>query len=503
VVDATLSTVRRPGSPRRAIEPSPASRRASQHRARRRTAMRTFFITIAVLTGVVVAATGLGFVMDAVYSGKALPGFVVAGHDIGGLAPPQITAVLGQAESAITVDLTVGDETQKATGADLGITVNKEHILTTVAEQARRALWIYNLNKRTEIPLDVTIDAAQFNIWLAGHFPHQFRTPVDAGLKYNPKTHQFDVVPSVPGAGATAADLSTLATKLSYTGQTAYTMTLGPIPAPVGDDLAGKTADKANATLGVTCALTFEDETVYTLSPDDIAALTTVTTTADGLGLTYKPATATAFVDKTLAPSLNREPVTLKQTVDETGVVLEVAQEGKPGRTLLNTTGVGADIAACLAGGADKAIPVIFQDIPYTTDETIKPSHPDPPASSASTHWADVNLTTQTVTLMDGTTPGASFTVSSGAPETPTPIGTFHVYAKVPLQSMSGCNPDCYYYPDVHWSTWFYGNYGFHEAYWRSDFGAAVSHGCINMRLEDAEAVYNWLRIGDAVTVHT
>ena len=135
--------------------------------------------------------------------------------------------------------------------------------------------------------------------------------------------------------------------------------------------------------------------------------------------------------------------------------------------------------------------------------QTSTPPATTPPAGSESAHWADVNLEEQTVTLMDGYIPTSTFVLSSGAPGHPTPTGVFHVYAKVFAQSLSGCvDGDCYYYPNVHWATWFYEDYGFHEAYWNEDFGTPVSHGCLNLTYSDAQAVYDWLSISDAVYVH-
>jgi hypothetical protein len=51
----------------------------------------------------------------------------------------------------------------------------------------------------------------------------------------------------------------------------------------------------------------------------------------------------------------------------------------------------------------------------------------------------------------------------------------------------------------------------FHGTYWHTDFGRPKSHGCINMRTEEAKWLYRWtlpeplpaerLRIGRGTTV--
>ena len=131
------------------------------------------------------------------------------------------------------------------------------------------------------------------------------------------------------------------------------------------------------------------------------------------------------------------------------------------------------------------------------------PKPPKPPKGSESSHWADVNLTTQTVTLMNGKLVVKSFTTSSGKKGMETPMGIFSVYSKTAIQTLSGCaGGECWYYPGTKWLTWFYRDYGFHTAYWHNDFGKPRSHGCLNLREKDAKAVYDWLVRGDKVVIH-
>jgi lipoprotein-anchoring transpeptidase ErfK/SrfK len=38
----------------------------------------------------------------------------------------------------------------------------------------------------------------------------------------------------------------------------------------------------------------------------------------------------------------------------------------------------------------------------------------------------------------------------------------------------------------------YYKDWALHGAYWHNNFGHTMSHGCINMRQVDAEALFNW-----------
>jgi lipoprotein-anchoring transpeptidase ErfK/SrfK len=99
------------------------------------------------------------------------------------------------------------------------------------------------------------------------------------------------------------------------------------------------------------------------------------------------------------------------------------------------------------------------------------------------------------------------YPISAGAPITPTPIGQFKVYSKIPLQDMKGNNPDGskYLQPNVRWISYFKaGGYAVHGNYWRpaSVFGAVnTSHGCVS--LPEDQVVYDWTTIGTTVIVHT
>jgi hypothetical protein len=97
-------------------------------------------------------------------------------------------------------------------------------------------------------------------------------------------------------------------------------------------------------------------------------------------------------------------------------------------------------------------------------------------------------------------------TVSTGIPSrgpspngipSDTPIGNFHISRKTPSRHMGDGNLtsdlEAYELPGVPWVSYFqsYG-IGFHGTYWHNNFGWPMSHGCVNMRNEDARWIYRW-----------
>lgn len=113
----------------------------------------------------------------------------------------------------------------------------------------------------------------------------------------------------------------------------------------------------------------------------------------------------------------------------------------------------------------------------------------------------EVDLTHQKVYAYDGNRKTYEFTISSGKWGR-TPTGEFRIWSKVKSQLMKGGNPkdNTYYYlPNVPWVMFFYNDqiakmrgFSFHGTYWHSNFGTPMSHGCINMKSEEAKILYDW-----------
>jgi lipoprotein-anchoring transpeptidase ErfK/SrfK len=132
------------------------------------------------------------------------------------------------------------------------------------------------------------------------------------------------------------------------------------------------------------------------------------------------------------------------------------------------------------------------QPVATVVDLGAVPQHPEPPTNDK---WIEVDVARQQVIAYVGAEPIRAFLVSTGLPRTPTVTGTFRIWGKTPLQDMSGgsrVRGDYYFAPDVPWVQYFYADYSFHGTYWHSNFGQPMSHGCVNMRTEDAKWMFDW-----------
>ena len=111
----------------------------------------------------------------------------------------------------------------------------------------------------------------------------------------------------------------------------------------------------------------------------------------------------------------------------------------------------------------------------------------------------EVNLNNQHLYAYEGNHLIYDFPVATGK-WYPTPTGTFYIWVKLRYTRMSGgTGADYYNLPNVPFVMFFYNDsvsksqgFSLHGAYWHNNFGHPMSHGCVNMRAEDVEKIYNW-----------
>lgn len=118
----------------------------------------------------------------------------------------------------------------------------------------------------------------------------------------------------------------------------------------------------------------------------------------------------------------------------------------------------------------------------------------------------EVDLTMQTLTAYEYDQSVFHTNISSGIPNGPsdanglstkTPEGEFRIQDKMPAKHMGDGNlfadADDYELPGVPWTCFFTAQgHAFHGTYWHENFGVPMSHGCINMRTEEAKWLFRW-----------
>lgn len=137
----------------------------------------------------------------------------------------------------------------------------------------------------------------------------------------------------------------------------------------------------------------------------------------------------------------------------------------------------------------------------YKTDEVESPKIANVLGANNSNKRIEVDLTTQTLRAFEGDQKVYEFLISSGK-WGKTPTGTFRIWGKFRYTKMEGGKKELntyYYLPNVPFVMFFenedvpaYRGFSIHGTYWHSNFGHPMSHGCINMKTEEAGIIYDW-----------
>lgn len=118
--------------------------------------------------------------------------------------------------------------------------------------------------------------------------------------------------------------------------------------------------------------------------------------------------------------------------------------------------------------------------------------------------WIEVDLSDQKLYMKEDDTTVGNFLVSTGK-WYPTPTGEWRIWTKLRYTRMKGGSKALgtfYDLPNVPYTMYYYKGYGIHGAYWHNDFGTPRSHGCVNMKPDEAGIVFNWAPVGTRVVVH-
>lgn len=179
-------------------------------------------------------------------------------------------------------------------------------------------------------------------------------------------------------------------------------------------------------------------------------------------------------------------PVEVPEPALESNALVSLTEDGNELVSSANAPEVESPVsipAKELIGPADLLLtgPRLFEPV---DDELLyhQPAYPDE-------KWIEINVTEQQVTAWEGNVPVLSFLASTGLPNTPTVLGEYNIYWKLESTLMTGPG---YYLPEVPYTMYFYAGYALHGAYWHNNFGNPMSHGCVNLSIDNAKALFEW-----------
>ena len=115
-------------------------------------------------------------------------------------------------------------------------------------------------------------------------------------------------------------------------------------------------------------------------------------------------------------------------------------------------------------------------------------------ARADSPYIIHVDVEQKRLTLFEGERIVKSYTVATGAWDTPTPVGVFTITHR--FSGQMGGFGTCFLGLNVPW-----GDYGIHGTNKPESIGYSASHGCIRMRVADAEELYALVPNGTKVVI--
>lgn len=238
------------------------------------------------------------------------------------------------------------------------------------------------------------------------------------------------------------------------------------------------------------------DEFSTTLPAETLFSFIIFTTEDDQLTLTFDEEKTESYLS-TLAPKIDRSAQTKKVSATDNSTITE----GRKGRKL-NVSKSAKNLIEHLKTANTTPVALAADEVePRVVKETAAYT-----LGRIDGKYIEVDLSLQTLNLIDGNQPVRGFRVSTGKWSSPTPIGEFtiHNHHRTAWSKRYGLYMD-------HWMAITPdGVYGIHQLpRWpdgriegTSHIGTPVSHGCIRLAPGDAEYVYNWAENGTKVFIH-
>ena len=453
-----------------------------------------------------------GIVYAANYSGRALPGTTVAGTPVAGMTRDQVIAAVNERADAATVTLTVEGKTTQASLNEAGITVEADETADAAMKGSTSLpAFVSALFSKRNVEPVVTVSEESIKKLAATANSTLTSEMKDAAVVVAEDGESFTFTPAQNGNGVSTEDV---ASAVKQAGATLTSVTqdvsVRQMEPSITTENAEAVAEKANALLDTPIEISDGIDTFTAERSDKVKWVEFLTKDDGSLDDPSIDAVKVADWVNALAAKTDVKPENRVDNVDSAGNVLTVAREGKKGLKTNNTEQITKDVVAAMTDG--KAYEGLFHydDVEpgSETKQVAEGTENLVYQAAEGEKWVDINLSDNSVTAyVGGKVAGGPFYMVPGAPETPTIVGTFHVYLKYDVQTMRGENADGTKYETegVPWVTYFSGGYAMHGAPWRSSFGWSGyggSHGCVNMPVDAAKFIYDWTDMGDTVVVH-
>lgn len=471
------------------------------------------FLTIACLVLAVLSLTAAsGVTVAAIYQNRVLPKTFVAGAAVGGVKAADASTTITETArdySRQPITLALNDQTAQVRLGDLGVTIDTNQTASQITNQADSWQWVSysywrNFFQKKNIGLTYTIDDSQLEKTLQSKFS---LAKAAQNAKLSVVNNVIVVEPGVIGA---TFDLVGLKTNIAMylAGSAGNTMA---ISAQISDpDITTDSANQTKAVIEQTIPTVYLVNNGQNLNITPTGIYPEISFTAKGSHYDWQidQSKLAAYIDSTISKKINVKTVA-QVTMSDTGLI---TTQGVDGKNVDSKTLASKIIAAIINNTDTKVSPI---SVPINTISfTSKIAYPNYTLGTFPGLYLDVSLSTQRISVINGSTLVAQYLISSGGWKTPTPVGTFYIFNKIseayspdfklwmPMWNGLATSPD---------GTGYLG-YGIHALVcWDkactnregvTHIGTPVSHGCIRVDDNGIPWIYNNAPIGTPVIIH-
>jgi lipoprotein-anchoring transpeptidase ErfK/SrfK len=433
------------------------------------------------------------------YHARAYPGVKVGGSDVGNLDQAAITNRLNSDTATYKLTVSVSGQPQQVSAEDLNLSLNQQNSAKSAISEGKGAwLPLYGLVyswKNGVVDVQYTLDETKLNQITTKLAGSGSAPATDAKVVIEGETVKVEA--DKPGQGIDVVKLASLIKQSIARGTSQASIDEGVTQAAVTTDEATVMAATVRKTLALPISIKAAEKS-FNPGAAEVGKWITVAPADGKLILGINQDAVKAYIDG-VAGQVDVKAVN-KQINMVNGVVKTVS-EGKNG-SALDKTALAALVSKAVTTGADTAIvgvmaPVAFKNI---TNNTV----------DLEGKYIEINLSRQHLWAYDNKQLVFESPITSGATGAgfATIQGLFSVKAKQTNRNLNGYGIGYDYNVFVNYWMPFSGNYGMHDASWRTAFGGqdyyyGGSHGCVNLPAATAAWVYNFVLVGTPVWVHS
>ncbi len=458
----------------------------------------------AILALGVVLAGGMGaqLTVESLYAGRVYPGVRVAGVDVGGSSLAQARSALKQRLRDYAVTLQVGDRTYRASPAQVGVDYDVSATLDDAYLRGRNH-WYAPLGlldaSRQPVAFAYRVDAPRQAGFVEAVVKQTGRAPVDASVVINEGVPQ--VKPDTNGIGLSREEVVAAINRLASAAERQpVKLQVSSQPAEITADKVTTAIDETKILLAVPVTLTYQGRT-FRPTPADMGEWIAYDKATSG-----KPVLVPRIREdgikhylQFVALAINVNPVNRKVVVEN-----GVSREERPGKEglQLDQDALSKLIAASVASKKAVLAEAPTRPVPFQTEYNRV-------VTLDYGRYVEINLSKQRMWVYQDKKVIYESPITSGATGAgyPTIQGLFSIQAKQTNRNLNGYAIGYDYNVFVKYWMPFSGNFGLHDASWRTAFGGADyyyngSHGCVNLPSAAAAFLFGWATVGTPVWVH-